>query len=532
MYPIFNFFYKLIAFEGHSGKGLYEEWPSFLIWIFVISDFVLAVFFVTSLLLLFVKFRRDPCLFSPRLFYLSLVLLLFCGVNFLLEVLIHWLPVFSLYVMVHLLASLLAIFTAYFLYIDFLITFNPSHALKKVIQEKTEALEDANRKLASSELTFKTLVDSNPDLISILDHDYRHKFINQAYSQALEQPPSFFLGKRLEELGFSEATIETHLSHMKDAFEKGRKVEYESISYLPQGKRIYSNTIIPLEFPTSQKGTTTELFFLSRDITHQKSQEVHLKKNIRALKKLSDSLSQRNQKLQDYSEILSHNLRSPVGNLESLSRLLKTSKDQSEMNLFSEKIYDLSHSLRKTVDDLSDIIRNPEVGTKQNDLISFKEILGLVLESLSTEITDSQAEVQSEFALLPEIPYPRGYLQSIFYNLISNAIKYRAPERKPVIKLRTFIKGNHYQFICQDNGLGIDLARHGDKIFELYSTFHDLENSRGVGLHITKNQLEALGGSIRVESQVHQGSIFYVNFGKVKSPIPPGDQPSNLEAKD
>ncbi|MEO1655616.1 MAG: ATP-binding protein, partial [Bacteroidota bacterium] len=162
------------------------------------------------------------------------------------------------------------------------------------------------------------------------------------------------------------------------------------------------------------------------------------------------------------------------------------------------------------------IIRHPEAANPtQNELISFQEILDLVKESLATEITQTKTEIKSDFSSLAKIPFPRVYLQSIIYNLVSNAIKYRSPDRIPVIKLTSYCRGDQYFFACQDNGLGIDLKKYGHKIFELYSTFHHHKNSRGVGLHITKNQLEARGGNIRVESQVNQGSTFIVNFGDI-----------------
>ena len=66
--------------------------------------------------------------------------------------------------------------------------------------------------------------------------------------------------------------------------------------------------------------------------------------------------------------------------------------------------------------------------------------------------------------------------------------------------------------LVQDNGLGIDLERHRKKLFGMYKTFHKHPDSRGIGLFMTKNQIEAMGGFIDVESKVDEGSIFYVNF--------------------
>jgi sensor histidine kinase regulating citrate/malate metabolism len=64
----------------------------------------------------------------------------------------------------------------------------------------------------------------------------------------------------------------------------------------------------------------------------------------------------------------------------------------------------------------------------------------------------------------------------------------------------------------QDNGLGIDLARHGDKLFGMYKTFHKNENARGIGLFITKNQIESMGGSVTVDSKTNKGTTFKIYF--------------------
>ena len=98
-------------------------------------------------------------------------------------------------------------------------------------------------------------------------------------------------------------------------------------------------------------------------------------------------------------------------------------------------------------------------------------------------------------------------------NLLTNAIKYRKPDVPPVINLRTYTDHNDcVVFECQDNGLGIDLEIHGKKLFGLYKTFHEGKNSHGVGLFLTKTQIESQGGHILVDSEPNQGSTFKVVF--------------------
>ena len=103
-------------------------------------------------------------------------------------------------------------------------------------------------------------------------------------------------------------------------------------------------------------------------------------------------------------------------------------------------------------------------------------------------------------------------MESILMNLISNAIKYRHPDRKPVIDLYTYMEGGKPCLMVKDNGLGINLKKYGNKIFNMYQTFHDREDAVGIGLFIVKNQVEMLQGTIEVESTVDLGTTFIIRF--------------------
>jgi len=96
---------------------------------------------------------------------------------------------------------------------------------------------------------------------------------------------------------------------------------------------------------------------------------------------------------------------------------------------------------------------------------------------------------------------------------LTNSIKYRHKDRKPEIRCESQIKDGHVYLIFKDNGMGIDLTKYGKKVFGMYQTFHDHSDAKGIGLFITRNQIEALGGSIEVESQVGTGTTFCVKLG-------------------
>ena len=103
-------------------------------------------------------------------------------------------------------------------------------------------------------------------------------------------------------------------------------------------------------------------------------------------------------------------------------------------------------------------------------------------------------------------------MESIIYNLLSNALKYVSPDRIPDVLLRTYEKDGKVTLSVKDNGLGIDLVKYGSKIFKLNQVFHNNPTSKGVGLYITKAQIESLGGTIQVKSRENEGSEFIVTL--------------------
>ncbi len=136
-----------------------------------------------------------------------------------------------------------------------------------------------------------------------------------------------------------------------------------------------------------------------------------------------------------------------------------------------------------------------------------------MIQNLKEDIDESRASITYDFSEANKIKFIQPYLHSILYNLISNAIKYRSPDRLPIIKLTS--SRSNKQTIClkvEDNGLGMDLNIHGKNIFGLYKRFHLHKEGKGLGLYLVKTQMEMLGGKIEIESIPDKGTIFYLHF--------------------
>lgn len=170
------------------------------------------------------------------------------------------------------------------------------------------------------------------------------------------------------------------------------------------------------------------------------------------------------------------------------------------------------NNLGTTLNDLLEIIRIKEDAKKENERLSFEETFSKVKEIFERKIAETKAEIITDFSKAPEIDYSPVYLESIIQNLLSNSLKYSSPERTPVIRFVTSIVNDSIQLEVSDNGLGIDLIKYGSQVFGLNKVFHSHPESKGVGLFITKAQIEGMGGEIHVHSEVNKGTTFTILF--------------------
>jgi light-regulated signal transduction histidine kinase (bacteriophytochrome) len=312
-------------------------------------------------------------------------------------------------------------------------------------------------------------------------------------------------------LGFPAEYVAQYQQQLKKVMCTGKAVKYES--KIPRGKKweYYNNTLVP-EFDVD--GNLVSILAISKEVTRQKNLELRLRDNIKTLKHASEELSHRNRQLEDFANIASHNLRSPIGNLQMLLELHDQEENPKQKEFFIEKIKEVTQRLNGTVDNLTEVVKLKSNINKKREVIRFDKMLDAIMGSLSGQIMESKAAISFDFTKCECICYPKVYLESVLMNLLTNALKYRSPKRVPEIHFETFVKKGRIVLSCQDNGIGIDMTRHGQKIFGFNKTFHKNKDARGVGLFITKNQIEVLGGSIEAISEVDNGTQFIIMFHK------------------
>jgi signal transduction histidine kinase len=231
-----------------------------------------------------------------------------------------------------------------------------------------------------------------------------------------------------------------------------------------------------------------------------------------ALQSAVNQLNDQNKRLQNFAYIVSHNLRSHTGNLRFMVNLFEESDSEDERTEVFAHIKSISASLTTTIEHLNEIVKIHTEIDQEKQVLEFEEVFKTVMGALQNNIESTNAKIEYDFNRCPAISYIPAYLESILQNLLTNSLKYRHPDRRPEIFVRTVKDHSHVYMTFEDNGIGIDMDRYGDKVFGMYKTFHQNSDAKGIGLFITRNQVESLGGSIKVDSTVNVGTKFTIRL--------------------
>jgi signal transduction histidine kinase len=245
-------------------------------------------------------------------------------------------------------------------------------------------------------------------------------------------------------------------------------------------------------------------------LIQKKNEELaeEVNRQTRDLKQANLELTEHNARLEQFAFIISHNLRAPMARLVGLSSILDFTTDPTEISDIIKLMLKSTHDLDQVIKDLTVILGIQKMNVQSLDDIALDSLLPKVIRTLEEEIQETQTDIAFDFRGVGHVRSLRAYLESIFYNLISNAIKYRHPDRPPYIRIRSHLNGDYVQIKVSDNGLGINLKAHKDNLFSLYKRFHHHVDGKGLGLYLVKTQLDALGGKIDVNSTEGEGTVF------------------------
>ncbi|WP_153796451.1 PAS domain-containing sensor histidine kinase [Foetidibacter luteolus] len=255
----------------------------------------------------------------------------------------------------------------------------------------------------------------------------------------------------------------------------------------------------------NEHGLVTELRGVLQNIMEYKHKEQQLEHTNRIIK-------EQNSRLENFAQIVSHNLRSHASTFSASLEALRMAEDEDDRQPILASMDKIAANLHETLHHLSEVVKIKTNSKEARQKLLFSDVVNAAIETLGPLIKKTGATIHTDFSECPQVDHIPAYLDSIVLNLISNAIKYRSPDRAPEITIAAKMHHTKKLLTVSDNGLGIDLHKHGTKLFGIYKTFHNNPDSKGVGLFITKNQIESLGGSIEVKSKPGIGTVFTITF--------------------
>jgi len=251
------------------------------------------------------------------------------------------------------------------------------------------------------------------------------------------------------------------------------------------------------------------LYFISQiaDITAEKEAAWQLSL-------LTNIVREQNKKLLDFAHIATHDIRTHVGNLGSIIGFIEDDIDTIDENENFLMLKESLSNLEETLDHLNNIRKCDLNQKKELEALSLHQYVKHAIYNVNAIAKKFHCQIVNHVDNNHKVWALKAYLDSIILNFLTNAIKYRAVNRLPIIVLTSEVEDDFVVLRVEDNGLGIDLDNNKSKLFTLNGTFHEHQDSRGVGLFITKNHIESVGGKIEVESKVGEGTCFSIYLKK------------------
>ncbi|RPD47888.1 PAS domain-containing sensor histidine kinase [Hymenobacter sediminis] len=229
----------------------------------------------------------------------------------------------------------------------------------------------------------------------------------------------------------------------------------------------------------------------------------------------NEQLSRINADLDSFVYTASHDLKQPIDNMAGLFQELRHTvtfhdpEATAMLNMFAEAL----QQILSTIKGLTEVVQlQRQLEQVPVEMIALRPFTEEIIRSLQQRLDEHQASFTLDFEAAPTVCMARSGLHSMLYNLLSNGLRYAEPDRAPHIKVSTTRAADNVVLSVQDNGRGIDLARHGRELFQLFRRFHPEVTGSGMGLYLVNRLVNQAGGRVEVDSAVGQGTTFRVHL--------------------
>ncbi len=359
--------------------------------------------------------------------------------------------------------------------------------------------------LAQSEANLRLIMDLLPQAIFAKNVAGKFVFMNKNFASLFGYVPGELIGKSPLDIKQLQAEVDEFISEDNEVLLTGETkiIQEQPITDFNGRSRLFHTIKVPFTIPGINEKA---ILGITNDITEQKQAEQERAKMIA-------DIIQRNKDLEQFSYIVSHNMRAPLANILGLAEVMEISGiDRPEEKELMDGMRVSVRRLDDVIKDLNFILQVKHTESKKKEIINLPDLIDEIKLSINNLIRLDGVEINSDFTQVDKLHTFKTYIYSIFFNLISNSIKYRRPDMNPVINIRSYLINDKIRIVFKDNGLGMDLVKNSAYIFGLYKRFHNHVEGKGLGLYMVKSQVEALGGSISVESKVNEGIQFTLEF--------------------
>jgi PAS domain S-box-containing protein len=370
------------------------------------------------------------------------------------------------------------------------------------ISEQKKLINDLNQqriKSSQDALYYKSLLENNSFFVVKTDLQGNYIFMNKYFCERLGIEAEDYVGKNAMKLIVPE-------DHQKCADTVAKCFENPGVSQIVLLRKPSPTGIVHNQWEfilmSDESGAGYEVICIGHEITPliRKQEE---------LQTLVDVTAEQNKRLMQFTHIVSHNLRSHVANLSSILSVTDIT-DIDDLNLSWNLVEKTTTALDETLHNLNEVINIQSDINIPYRSINVLDAFHKTVDSLQLLIDSTETKFKIEIDAEAEIQVIPAYLDSILLNFVSNAIKYRAKDRNPLVGLKLRQTPGFKVLTISDNGLGLDLERYKDRLFGMYKTFHGNKDAKGLGLFITKAQIDAMKGKVEIESEVGKGTSFHI----------------------
>lgn len=357
--------------------------------------------------------------------------------------------------------------------------------------------------LQVSENRLNTVFENTDIAYVLFDAEFKILSFNHPAQEFSQREHSFPLEEGRSAFDYYPATTNPELYTTFSKLQAGKKVEFEREVTNAQGETYWYRVSYSSVFDQEQR--FQNLLLVIEDITTAKKSQIELFQSF-------ELVSEQNKRLLNFSYIVSHNLRSHASNVKTIIDFIETATSEAEREAMLANLKTVIYRLDDTLYNLNEVVsiqRNVNLLVEPLNLHQYiEQAIGLLADQINSKL----GQVINDVPTNTIIHFNPAYLESILVNFLSNAIKYAHPQLPPLVRFSIVRASDRMILSIQDNGLGIDLKKYGEKLFGMYKTFHGNKDAKGIGLFIAKNQIEALGGRVEVESTVGVGTTFHIAF--------------------